>query len=46
MVAAVVGVDEEAMFRATTLKREWKGVSLVLKSDIEDMMECPLVYVC
>jgi hypothetical protein len=38
MVAAAVGFDEEAIVRVTTLKREWKGASLVLESDIADMM--------
>jgi hypothetical protein len=45
MVAAVVGVDDEAIVRVTTLKREWKGASLVLDSDMADMMKWgPLVY--
>jgi hypothetical protein len=38
MVAAAVGVDEEAIVRVTNLKRDWKGASLVLETDIVDMM--------
>jgi len=38
MVAAAVGVEDEAMFRVTTLKREWKGTSLVREVNIADMM--------
>jgi hypothetical protein len=45
MVAAAVGVDDEAIVRVTTLKKEWKGASLVVGSDIADMMKWgPLVY--
>jgi len=45
MVAAAVGVEDEAMLRGKGLKRERMGASLVLKSDVVDMMKwVPSVY--
>jgi len=45
MVAAAVGVEDEAMLRGKRLKSERKGASLVLESVITDMMEWgPFVY--
>jgi len=45
MVAAAVGVDDEAMLRGKRLKSERKGARLVLESVIADMMGWgPLVY--
>jgi hypothetical protein len=39
MVAAAVGVDDEAMFRVKTLKRGFSRASLVLEVNEADMME-------
>jgi hypothetical protein len=39
IVAAAVGVVEEAMVRVKRLRRDLKGASLVLEINVADMME-------